>query len=73
MSKAMMTVSVRLAFTVVGSRKAMTPLLTASTPVMAVQPLAKTLANSQRVKVAVAAGSLGTAITGTGWPPVTTT
>ena len=43
MSRTMMMVRVRLAFFWVGSRKAMTPLETASTPVMAVQPLAKTL------------------------------
>jgi hypothetical protein len=38
---------VRLAFVWVGSRKAATPLDTASTSVMAVQPLEKTLASSQ--------------------------
>ena len=39
-SSPMITVSVFLAFSEVGSRKARTPLLTASTPVSAVQPLA---------------------------------
>ena len=37
----MIAVSVRRAWRTAGSRKALTPLLTASTPVMAVQPLAK--------------------------------
>ena len=45
-----MTVSERRAFFVVGSRKAMTPLLTASTPVMAVQPLEKTRRSSQQAR-----------------------
>ncbi len=48
MSRMMMMVSVRLAFFCVGSRKALTPFETASTPVMAVHPLAKTLARTQR-------------------------
>jgi len=42
MSRAMMIVSVRLAFFWVGSRKALMAFETASTPVMAVHPLAKT-------------------------------
>ena len=42
----MITVSVRLAWETAGSRKTVTPLLTASTPVMAVQPLA-----NDRIKI----------------------
>ena len=42
----MMMVSVILAFLRVSSRKAITPLLTASTPVIAVQPEEKTLSSS---------------------------
>ncbi len=38
---AMIAVSVRCAFLIVGLRKRGTPLLTASTPVIAVHPLAK--------------------------------
>ena len=45
-SRTMMMVSVILAFLRVSSRKAITPLLTASTPVMAVQPDEKTLSSS---------------------------
>ncbi len=43
----MITVSVRCAVFTTGSRKAWTPLLTASTPVIAVQPLENALINSQ--------------------------
>ena len=66
----MMMVSVRLALSVFGSRKAVTPLLTASTPVMAVHPLAKTFINSQSVSTPVAGGNAGGATTGIGCPPV---
>ena len=62
-------VRVILAFLRVGSRKAMTPLLTASTPVMAVQPEEKTLRMSQRLNAAVAGGTGGMGATGCGWPP----
>ena len=55
-SKTMMMVSVVLAFLRVGSRKAITPLLTASTPVMAVQPEEKTLSSSHTLTATVAAG-----------------
>ncbi len=41
MSIPMIAVSVRRAVATAGSRNAFTPLLTASTPVMAVQPLEK--------------------------------
>ena len=47
MSSAMMIVNVRRAIVTTGSRNAFTPLLTASTPVMAVQPLAKAFSKSQ--------------------------
>ena len=47
-SRAMMMVSVVLAFLRVGSRNAITPLLTASTPVMAVQPEEKALSSSHQ-------------------------
>ena len=53
-----MMVRVRLAFFWVGSRKAMTPLETASTPVMAVHPLANTFARSQRVSIDAETGRL---------------
>ena len=66
----MITVSVRRAVLTAGSRNAFTPLLTASTPVMAVQPLAKALSSSQTLTAAVAGGICGGATTGTGWPPL---
>src|SRR5947207_10574491 len=53
-SRTMTIVSVILAFLRVGSRNAITPLLTASTPVMAVQPEAKTFRISQKLNAAVA-------------------
>ncbi len=59
MSRTMMMVSVRLAFFCVGSRKALTPLETASTPVIAVHPLAKTLARSQRESIDALTGRRG--------------
>ena len=47
-----------------------TPLLTASTPVIAVQPLPKLLASIHKVGAATAAGGgTGGATTGEGWPP----
>ena len=69
---AMIAVSVRLAWETAGSRKAVTPLLTASTPVMAVQPLA-----NDRIKIqtdaAIAAGGCGSGgLDGTGCPPAST-
>jgi hypothetical protein len=65
-SRMMMIVSVRLAFFCVGSRKALTPLDTASTPVMAVHPLAKTLARSQRENMDPVTGKCGGSTSGTG-------
>src|SRR5438874_264662 len=61
--------SVRDADLVRGSLNAITPLLTASTPIMAVQPLEKAL-NKSHALTAVCAGPGecgGTA--GIGWPP----
>ncbi len=65
----MMMVSVRLAFFCVGSRKALTPFETASTPVMAVHPLANTLARSQRESIDALTGRCGGSTIGIGWPP----
>jgi hypothetical protein len=45
------------------------PLLTASTPVMAVQPLAKARSTSQRPMLSVALGRGGGAVSGAGAPP----
>ncbi len=59
-------VSVRRAFFCVGSRNAMTPFETASTPVIAVQPLAKTLASSQRLSIEPLTGSCGGATMASG-------
>src|SRR5262249_55303991 len=65
----MIAVSVRRALRTDGSRNAVTPLLTASTPVIAVQPLEKACSRSHRLAVAVAAESAGGATTGSGRPP----
>ena len=58
-----MIVRVRLAVGITGSRNAFTPLLTASTPVMAVQPLANACSSSHRFGAALARRSLGGATT----------
>ena len=58
--------AVRWAFFTPGSRKAFTPLLTASTPVRAVQPLAKTLRSSQKETAAVTGAGAGSGVMGTG-------
>src|SRR5205823_4583886 len=50
-------------------RNAGTPLLTASTPVIAVHPLAKDRRSSHAPAVATTDGGGGGATTGTGWPP----
>src|SRR5215471_9427550 len=55
-----------------GSRKAQTPLLTASTPVIAVQPLAKDRISSHALAAVVAVGMTGGACTGSGVPPAST-
>src|SRR5205823_6458889 len=52
-----------------GSRNALTPLLTASTPVIAVQPLENAFSNSQTLTTACCDRSEGGAITGGGLPP----
>ena len=63
-----MVLSVRRASVTASSRKALTPLLTASTPVMAVQPLANARAISQSVSASVAGGRGGSGTTGWGSP-----
>src|SRR4051794_5548074 len=69
---AMIAVSVRRATATAGSRNAATPLLTASTPVMAVQPLANALASTHSPATAAAAGGVGGGSAGAGWPPAAT-
>jgi hypothetical protein len=69
----MIAARVRWAFFTPGSRKAFTPSLTASTPVRGVQPLAHTFRSSQKVTVAVTGPGPGRGVTGTGWPPLSTT
>src|ERR1022692_2872541 len=68
-SSAMIAVRVRRAWETAGSRKAETPLLTASTPVMAVHPLAKARIRIQSVAVIAAAGWCAGGATGAGLPP----
>ena len=62
----MMAVRVRCAFGIVGFLKIGTPLLTASTPVIAVQPLAKARTTIHTLSASVAAGIAGGATTGVG-------
>ena len=62
----MMIVSVRFAFFWVGSRNAITPFDTASTPVIAVHPLANTLASTHIVSIDPLTGSLGGSMIATG-------
>src|ERR1035437_9522832 len=64
----MMMVSARRACLGAGSRNAITPLLTASTPVMAVHPLAKARTSSHALTLAVARVAGGIAATAIGWP-----
>ncbi len=72
-NRPMITVRVRWAFFTVGSRNARTPLLTASTPVIAVQPFEKTCSNSQKLAVAtMAAGGVGGVTKAAGCPPAKT-
>ena len=66
---AMITVKVRRAACTTGSRNACTPLLTASTPVIAVHPLENALTSSQALTAVTACG-LGGATTGMGCPPL---
>src|ERR1700730_18028019 len=63
------TVKVRCAVFTTGSRNAVTPLLTASTPVIAVQPLANDLSSSHTLTPTTAAGSGEGGTTGVGCPP----
>ncbi len=64
--------SVRLAFFTVGCRKIGTPLLTASTPVIAVQPLANAFKMSHSPTASVGAESGGGGWRGVGCPPART-
>ena len=57
-----------MAFRITGSRKAPTPLDTASTPVMAVQPEAKARSSSQTLTPSTAWPRAGGATMGCGWP-----
>src|SRR5262245_43052052 len=59
---------VRRALTTVGSRNALTPLVTASTPVIAVQPLANARKRIHHPAVVVAARTIGGATSGVGCP-----
>src|SRR5215510_2833296 len=70
-SMATMAVSVRRAVRTAGAEKTGTPLLTASTPVIAVHPLANARSRSHRLTAVVAAGA-GGATTGVGLPPLNT-
>ncbi len=65
-----MAASVRCAYFTVGSRNAPTPLLTASTPVIAVQPAANARSSSHSVIGAVAWEAAGRSAAGCGWPPL---
>ena len=69
----MMIVSVIFAFFRVSSRNAITPLLTASTPVIAVHPDENTFSSSHQPTAIVAAGTTGICITGCGCPPLAST
>src|SRR5437773_10924122 len=66
---AMIAVKVCCAVFATGSRNALTPLLTASTPVIAVQPLENAFSNSQTLTTACCDRSAGGAITGGRLPP----
>lgn len=61
-------VSVRRALFTAGARNAPTPFETASTPVIAVQPLAKARSSNHKLAASVATGNAGGATTGTGCP-----
>src|SRR5581483_6053278 len=68
-NKTMIDVRVRRALATGGSRNALTPLLTASTPVIAVQPLAKDRIKSHRLAGATATDNVGGVTMDSGWPP----
>src|ERR1700735_240626 len=71
--RAIIIVSTRRDVFTTGSRNARTPLLTASTPVIAVQPLAKDCSNNHTLAAATAEeGGAGGITTGTGCPPAMT-
>ena len=59
-----MAPSVRWARAITGSRKALTPLLIASTPVIAVHPAAKHRSSNQMLTASVALGEPGGGTTG---------
>ena len=65
-----MIVSVHCAFGTAGFLKSGTALLTASTPVMAVQPLAKARSRTQALTACVACETIGGGSTGCGCPPL---
>ena len=65
---AMIVVNVARAFLTRGSRKACTPLLTASTPVMAVQPLENAFTRSHKLTAVIAAPVRGIGEAGIGCP-----
>jgi hypothetical protein len=69
----MVTIAVNVirAWRTAGSRNAATPLLTASTPVMAVQPLANALAKIHQLTISTPGFMVGGATTDTGCPPDT--
>ena len=70
----MITVRAICAFLTLGSRKAITPFETASTPVIAAQPLEKDLSASQTPRpITVAGRGWGIAARATGWPPAAIT
>ena len=69
---AIIMVKVLRAFFTFGSRKTGTPLLMASTPVMAVHPFANAFTSSHRLTVVMAGPHFGIAATGSGWPPCNT-
>src|SRR4051795_1785151 len=66
---AQIAVSVRSAPFAAGSANAVTPLLTASTPVIAVQPLANARISSQKLAAIAADGCGAGGTTGVGRPP----
>jgi hypothetical protein len=66
---ATIAVSVRCATFTVGARNSGTPFETASTPVIAVHPLANARSSSHGPAAWTAGGSTGGAMTGAGWPP----
>src|SRR4051812_5606675 len=71
---AMITVSAFCAFLARGSRKARTPFETASTPVIAAQPLENAFRSSHQLNTLMVGGSgAGICAAGTGCPPACNT